>query len=51
VYSFDIVSPLRSFVAEAELLNVVDRLVLEFRAMQGTSSSEYELHISHETSE
>ncbi|ODN77808.1 hypothetical protein L202_04931 [Cryptococcus amylolentus CBS 6039] len=47
--SFDIVSPIRSAAAEAELLEVVDKLISEFRGMRGSSSIEYEFHISHET--
>nr|XP_019007722.1 PEK/GCN2 protein kinase [Kwoniella pini CBS 10737]OCF46503.1 PEK/GCN2 protein kinase [Kwoniella pini CBS 10737] len=47
--SFDILSPLRSGAAEAELLEVVDKVISEFRGMRGSSSVEYDFHISHET--
>ncbi|EAL17471.1 hypothetical protein CNBM1630 [Cryptococcus deneoformans B-3501A] len=47
--SFDIVSPIRSAAAEAECLEVVDKVISEFRGMRGTSSVEYEFHVSHET--
>nr|XP_019050908.1 PEK/GCN2 protein kinase [Kwoniella bestiolae CBS 10118]OCF29838.1 PEK/GCN2 protein kinase [Kwoniella bestiolae CBS 10118] len=47
--SFDILSPLRSGAAEAELLEVVDKVISEFRGMKGSSSVEYDFHISHET--
>ncbi|WVQ86282.1 hypothetical protein IAT38_008450 [Cryptococcus sp. DSM 104549] len=47
--SFDIVSPIRCAAAEAELLEVVDKLVSEFRGMRGSSSAEYEFHVSHES--
>ncbi|WRT70924.1 uncharacterized protein IL334_007923 [Kwoniella shivajii] len=47
--SLDILSPLRSSAAEAELLEVVDKVISEFRGMRGSSSVEYDFHISHET--
>ncbi|KAL0241915.1 hypothetical protein I308_106089 [Cryptococcus tetragattii IND107] len=47
--SFDIVSPIHSAAAEAECLEVVDKVISEFRGMRGTSSVEYEFHVSHET--
>ncbi|RXK39365.1 PEK/GCN2 protein kinase [Tremella mesenterica] len=46
--SFDIISPLRSPAADAEMLEVVDKLISEFRGVKGTSLMEYEFHISHE---
>nr|ODN99778.1 PEK/GCN2 protein kinase [Cryptococcus depauperatus CBS 7855] len=46
--SFDIVSPIRSAAAEAELLEVVDKVISEFRGMRGSSTVDYEFHISHE---
>ncbi|WWC65005.1 uncharacterized protein I303_107619 [Kwoniella dejecticola CBS 10117] len=47
--SFDILSPLRSGAAEAELLEIVDKVISEFRGMRGSSSIEYDFHVSHET--
>ncbi|WVR08793.1 hypothetical protein IAU60_005851 [Kwoniella sp. DSM 27419] len=47
--SFDILSPIRSGAAEAELLEVIDKVISEFRGMRGSSSVEYDFHISHET--
>ncbi|OCF54570.1 PEK/GCN2 protein kinase [Kwoniella mangroviensis CBS 10435] len=47
--SFDILSPLRSGAAEAELLEVVDKVISEFRGMRGSSSVEYDFHISHQS--
>lgn len=44
-------SPIRSAAAEAECLEVVDKVISEFRGMRGTSSVEYEFHVSHETGE
>jgi hypothetical protein len=49
--SFDIVSPIRSGVAEAELLDVVDKVISEFRGMRGSAPVDYEFHISHESGE
>jgi translation initiation factor 2-alpha kinase 4 len=49
VFSFDIVSPLRSSAAEAELLDVVDKMILEFRGMKGAGQNEYEFHVNHES--
>ncbi|WWC92548.1 uncharacterized protein L201_007507 [Kwoniella dendrophila CBS 6074] len=45
--SFDILSPLRSSAAEAELLEIVDKVISEFRGMRGSSSVEYDFHINH----
>lgn len=36
-------------MAEAELLEVVDKVVSEFRGAKGAAMVEYEFHISHET--
>ena len=47
--SFDIISPLRSFVAEAELLDVVDKVISEFRGVKESAIAEYEFHVSHES--
>ncbi|ORY27989.1 hypothetical protein BCR39DRAFT_588886 [Naematelia encephala] len=47
--SFDIVSPIRSAAADAELLEVVDKVISEFRGMRGTSIDDYEFHVSHES--
>lgn len=44
-------SPIHSAAAEAECLEVVDKVISEFRGMRGTSSVEYEFHVSHETGE
>ena len=49
--SFDIVSPIRSAAADAELLVVVDKVFSDFRDMRGSASADYEFHVSHETSE
>lgn len=49
--SFDIVSPIRSPASDAELLDVVDKLLSEFRSMRGSSPADYEFHINHESSE
>ena len=50
-HSFDIVSPIRSPAADAELLEVVDKVISEFSGMRGSSAVEYEFHVSHESSE
>lgn len=42
--NFDIVSPLRSMAVEAEMLEVVDRVITEFQAL---STGGYEFHVSH----
>ncbi|OCF45594.1 PEK/GCN2 protein kinase [Kwoniella heveanensis CBS 569] len=47
--SFDILSPIRSGAAEAELLEVVDKVISEFRGLRGSSAIEYDFHISHES--
>ena len=49
--SFDIVSPVRSGVAEAELLDVVDKVISEFRGIRASSLMDYEFHVSHENGE
>jgi len=49
--TYDIISPIRSYVSEAELLDVMDKVISEFRGIKGSSVTEYEFHISHETSE
>jgi translation initiation factor 2-alpha kinase 4 len=46
--SFDIISPIRSWAAEAECLDVVDKVVMEMGGSRGVSG-EFEIHISHET--
>lgn len=47
--SFDIVSPIRSAAAEAELLEVVDKVISEFHGVRGSTPIEYEFHISHDS--
>ncbi|WVQ95416.1 hypothetical protein IAU59_002513 [Kwoniella sp. CBS 9459] len=47
--SFDILSPIRSGAAEAELLEVLDKVISEFRGLTGSSAVEYDFHISHES--
>jgi translation initiation factor 2-alpha kinase 4 len=47
--SFDIVSPIRSYAAEAELLEVVDKVISEFRGARGSALVDYEFHVSHES--
>lgn len=48
--SFDIVSPIRSLCAEAELLELMDKIVTECQGTKGGSThTEYEFHVSHET--
>ncbi|WVF67821.1 hypothetical protein IAT40_002582 [Kwoniella sp. CBS 6097] len=47
--SFDILSPIRSGAAEAELLEVVDKVISEFWGLRGSSAVEYDFHISHES--
>ncbi|KAK8850742.1 hypothetical protein IAR55_004662 [Kwoniella newhampshirensis] len=47
--SFDIVSPLRSAAGEAELLEVLDKVISEFRGMRSSSSGDYEFHVNHES--
>lgn len=42
--NFDIISPLRSIAMEAELLEVVDRVVAEFQAL---ATGGFEFHVSH----
>lgn len=42
--NFDIISPLRSMAMEAELLEVVDRVVGEFQAL---ATGGFEFHVSH----
>lgn len=50
--SFDIVSPIRSQVAEAELLEVVDKVMTECQGHRGGGThTEYEIHVSHESGE
>lgn len=51
MYSFDIVSPIRSPAADAEMLEVVDKVISEFRGMRGSLPSDFEFHVSHESSE
>jgi len=48
--SFDIVSPIRSPAADAEMLEVVDKVISEFRGSRGGTPSDYEFHVSHESS-
>jgi hypothetical protein len=49
--SFDIVSPLRSAAAEVEMIEVVDKIIAEFRGTSlASEAAGYEFHISHETS-
>jgi translation initiation factor 2-alpha kinase 4 len=51
-FSFDIVSPLRSAAAEVEMIEVVDKVISEFRG--GKMASEealYEFHVNHESGE
>lgn len=45
--SFDIISPIQSSAAEAECLDVIDKVVSEMGGSRG--GGEFEIHISHET--
>ncbi|ORX40873.1 kinase-like domain-containing protein [Kockovaella imperatae] len=47
--TFDIVSPLKSAVAEAELLEVVDKVISEFQGIRASTPVDYEFHINHES--
>ncbi|KAL7420933.1 eukaryotic translation initiation factor 2-alpha kinase [Cryptotrichosporon argae] len=47
--SFDIVSPVRSLVSEAELLEVVDKAITECQGARGSASGDYEFHVNHES--
>lgn len=48
--SFDIVSPLRSAAAEVEMIEVVDKVIAEFRGGKSASGdSGYEFYINHES--
>ena len=46
--TFDIISPFRSPAAEAEILDVVDKVLAEFKGARNPAFADYELHISHE---
>lgn len=46
--SFDIVSPIQSWAAEAEMLDVVDKVVVELTGGKA-ASADYEFHVSHES--
>jgi translation initiation factor 2-alpha kinase 4 len=46
--TFDIISPLRSTAAEAEVLDVVDKVLAEFKGARSPAFADYELHVSHE---
>lgn len=48
--SFDIISPIRSWAAEAECLDLLDKIVNEMGGSRG-GGGEFEIHISHETGE
>lgn len=49
-YSFDIVSPLRSAAAEVEMIEVVDKVIAEFRGGKSApEDSGYEFYINHES--
>lgn len=48
---FDIISPLRSQCAEAELLDVVDKVIVECQGGKAASLHDYEIHVSHESGE
>lgn len=50
--SFDIVTPIRSLCAEAEVLELMDKIVTECQgAKSGSTHVEYEFHVSHESGE
>lgn len=50
--SFDIVTPIRDLCAEAELLELMDKVIAECQGAKGASTHvEYEFHVSHETGE
>ena len=46
--TFDIISPFRSYAAEAEALDVVDKVLAEFKGAKSPAFADYELHVSHE---
>ncbi|KAI9637172.1 kinase-like domain-containing protein [Dioszegia hungarica] len=46
--SFDIISPIRSPAAEAELLDLIDKVLAEFKDGKTSAFAEYDLHVSHE---
>jgi translation initiation factor 2-alpha kinase 4 len=46
---FEIISPVRSLAAEGELLELMDRVVLECLGPKQSAVVDYEFHISHES--
>ncbi|KAK4689653.1 eukaryotic translation initiation factor 2-alpha kinase 4, partial [Tremellales sp. Uapishka_1] len=46
---FEVVSPLRYLAADAELLEVVDKVISELRGAKGSTFDDFDFHVSHES--